>query len=88
MQDVFVNRKVPRFDRDRVPLLAAGDGDLLWVGGVGAATKDSSAVKVEWRPDAQIDASVAVDSTAARAIMPGNAVDDQEVVACASNLMN
>jgi tRNA(Ile)-lysidine synthase len=34
LQDVLVDRKVPRSARDRVPLLIAGDR-LAWVGGVG-----------------------------------------------------
>ncbi len=32
LQDYFVDRKIPRLMRDRVPLLISGDS-ILWVGG-------------------------------------------------------
>lgn len=37
LQDVFVDRKVPRTERDRVPLVADAAGRIVWVAGVGIA---------------------------------------------------
>ena len=37
LQDYFVDRKVPRDDRDRVPLVTTGDGRIVWVAGHGIA---------------------------------------------------
>jgi len=34
VQDIFVDAKIPRSRRDRVPLLADGDGRILWIPGV------------------------------------------------------
>jgi tRNA(Ile)-lysidine synthetase-like protein len=33
LQDVLVDRKVPRIDRDRVPLVVGADDRILWVAG-------------------------------------------------------
>jgi tRNA(Ile)-lysidine synthase len=33
LQDVLVDRKVPRGERDRVPVVVAADGRVLWVAG-------------------------------------------------------
>ena len=33
LQDYFVDRKVPRADRDRVPLVVDGDDRIVWVVG-------------------------------------------------------
>ncbi|MGQ0735338.1 MAG: tRNA lysidine(34) synthetase TilS [Acidobacteriota bacterium] len=33
VQDVFVDRKVSRLDRDRTPLVTAADGRIIWVAG-------------------------------------------------------
>jgi tRNA(Ile)-lysidine synthase len=33
LQDVFVDRKVPRAERDRVPLVVDADNRILWVPG-------------------------------------------------------
>jgi tRNA(Ile)-lysidine synthase len=35
LQDFFVDRKVPRAERDRTPLVVNGDDRLVWVGGHG-----------------------------------------------------
>lgn len=37
LQDLFVDRKVPRADRDRVPVVVDRDGRLVWVAGVAVA---------------------------------------------------
>jgi tRNA(Ile)-lysidine synthase len=37
LQDLFVDRKVPRGDRDRLPLIVDGSGRLVWVVGHGIA---------------------------------------------------
>jgi len=34
VQDIFVDAKVPRSRRDRIPLLTDGDGRILWIPGV------------------------------------------------------
>ncbi len=34
LQDVFVNRKVPRHDRRTVPIVAMPDGRIVWVAGI------------------------------------------------------
>jgi tRNA(Ile)-lysidine synthase len=33
LQDVLVDRKVPREERDRVPLVVDADDRILWIGG-------------------------------------------------------
>jgi tRNA(Ile)-lysidine synthase len=33
LQDVMVDRKVPREQRDRVPLVVDADDRILWIGG-------------------------------------------------------
>ena len=33
VQDVLVDRKVPRAERDAVPIVAAADGRIVWVAG-------------------------------------------------------
>ncbi len=43
LQDVFVNRKVPRPDRARVPIVTMPDGRIVWV--VGFAVDEAFAVK-------------------------------------------
>jgi tRNA(Ile)-lysidine synthase len=37
LQDVFVDRKVPRDERDRVPVVVDARGRLVWVAGVALA---------------------------------------------------
>jgi tRNA(Ile)-lysidine synthase len=37
VQDVFVDRKVPRSERDRVPIVIDAGGRIVWVAGVGIA---------------------------------------------------
>ena len=37
VQDVFVDRKVPRSERDRVPIVIDAAGRIVWVAGVGIA---------------------------------------------------
>jgi tRNA(Ile)-lysidine synthetase-like protein len=37
LQDVFVDRKVPRRDRDRVPLVVDAAGRIIWVAGLAIA---------------------------------------------------
>jgi tRNA(Ile)-lysidine synthase len=34
LQDVFVDRKIPRVDRDRVPVVVDASGRIVWVAGV------------------------------------------------------
>ena len=34
LQDVFVDRKVPRAERDRVPLIVDADDRIVWVAGL------------------------------------------------------
>ncbi len=47
VQDLFVDRKVPRHDRHRVPIVAAPDGRIVWVTGhaVGRDFRATSATK-------------------------------------------
>jgi tRNA(Ile)-lysidine synthase len=46
LQDLFINRKVPRRQRSRVPIVATPDGQIVWVVGLvvdrGAAVKAST----------------------------------------------
>jgi tRNA(Ile)-lysidine synthase len=37
LQDLFVDRKVPRQDRDRVPLVVDRTGRIVWVAGIAVA---------------------------------------------------
>jgi tRNA(Ile)-lysidine synthase len=37
LQDVFVDRKVPRGERDRVPIVVDAEGRIVWVAGLGIA---------------------------------------------------
>jgi len=37
LQDFFVDRKVPREERDRTPIVVDGDGRIVWVAGHGIA---------------------------------------------------
>jgi tRNA(Ile)-lysidine synthase len=37
LQDLFVDRKVPRRERDRVPIVIDGNGRIIWVGGLAVA---------------------------------------------------
>jgi tRNA(Ile)-lysidine synthase len=37
LQDVFVDRKVPRAERDRVPLIVDADDRIVWVAGLAVA---------------------------------------------------
>ena len=56
VQDIFVDRKVPRSERHAVPLVVAGNGQILWVAGhavaggamAGSATK--SVVVLSFEP--------------------------------------
>ncbi len=58
LQDLFVDRKVPRAERDRVPVVADATGQVVWVVGVAvaesvkvpAAADDVVVLKFEW-PD-------------------------------------
>jgi tRNA(Ile)-lysidine synthase len=34
VQDVLVDRKIPRADRDRVPIVVDASGRIVWVAGV------------------------------------------------------
>lgn len=47
VQDLFVDRKVPRADRHRVPIVAAPDGRIVWIAGhaVGREFRATSATK-------------------------------------------
>jgi tRNA(Ile)-lysidine synthetase-like protein len=57
LQDLFTDEKVPRLERDRVPVLAAGD-TLLWAVGIrtderflpGPGTRNVLVVKVRQHP--------------------------------------
>lgn len=40
LQDLFTDRRVPRWERDRVPVVATGDGQVLWV--VGFAVSEAA----------------------------------------------
>ena len=37
LQDVFIDRKVPRAERDRVPLIVDADDKIVWVAGLAVA---------------------------------------------------
>ncbi len=37
LQDVFVDRKVPRSERDRVPVVVDANDDIVWVAGLTVA---------------------------------------------------
>jgi tRNA(Ile)-lysidine synthase len=37
LQDVLVDRKVPRSERDRVPIVVDANGQIVWVAGVAVA---------------------------------------------------
>jgi tRNA(Ile)-lysidine synthase len=37
LQDVFVDRKIPRHERDLVPIVVDATGRIIWVGGVTVA---------------------------------------------------
>ena len=37
LQDVFVDRRVPRSERDRVPVVSDATGRIVWVAGVAVA---------------------------------------------------
>jgi tRNA(Ile)-lysidine synthase len=43
VQDLMVNRKVPRHDRDRVPVITAASGQIAWV--VGLAVGEEFAIQ-------------------------------------------
>ncbi|RIE01679.1 tRNA lysidine(34) synthetase TilS [Cohnella faecalis] len=59
VQDMFVDAKVPRSERDRYLLLADGDGRVLWIAGlrrsghapVGAQTRSTLVVTVDDSPE-------------------------------------
>ena len=42
VHDIFVDGKIPRWERSRIPLVTGGDGRILWV--VGAAIADAAKV--------------------------------------------
>ena len=56
VQDVFVDRKVPRADRHRVPIVTAADGRIIWVlghalaGGFGVTDATKSVVVLSFEP--------------------------------------
>ena len=39
LQDVFVDRKVPRLERDTVPIVTDSNGEIVWVAGVALAER-------------------------------------------------
>ena len=39
MKEFLIDRKVPRFLRDRIPLVLDDTGEILWVAGVGLSGK-------------------------------------------------
>jgi tRNA(Ile)-lysidine synthase len=43
IQDLMVNRKIPRHDRDRVPVITHADGRIAWV--IGLAVGEEFAVQ-------------------------------------------
>jgi tRNA(Ile)-lysidine synthetase-like protein len=53
LQDLFVDRKIPREDRDRVPIVVDATGRIVWVAGLAvaeectAATPEASMVILE-----------------------------------------
>lgn len=56
VQDIFVDRKVPRSERHAIPLVVAGNGQILWVaghavaGGVVAGSATKSVVVLSFEP--------------------------------------
>jgi tRNA(Ile)-lysidine synthase len=56
VQDLFVDLKVPRADRHRVPIVTAGDGRIVWVaghavaGGFGVTDATKSVVVLSFEP--------------------------------------
>jgi tRNA(Ile)-lysidine synthase len=56
VQDLFVDRKVPRADRHRVPIVTAADGRIIWVlghalaGGFGVTDATKSVVVLSFEP--------------------------------------
>jgi tRNA(Ile)-lysidine synthase len=56
VQDVFVDRKVPRAQRHLVPIVTAADGRILWVighavaGGFGVTEATKSVVVLSFEP--------------------------------------
>jgi tRNA(Ile)-lysidine synthetase-like protein len=56
VQDVFVDGKVPRADRHRVPIVTAADGRIIWVaghavaGGFGVTCATKSVVVLSFEP--------------------------------------
>lgn len=56
VQDLFVDRKVPRADRHRVPIVTAADGRIVWVaghavaGGFGVTDATKSVVILSFEP--------------------------------------
>ena len=56
VQDVFVDRKVPRADRHRVPIVTSADGRIIWVlghalaGGFGVTDATKSVVVLSFEP--------------------------------------
>lgn len=47
LKELFNRERVPRSERSRLPVLVAGDGDVLWVPGIVAARRDDS-TRDEW----------------------------------------
>jgi tRNA(Ile)-lysidine synthase len=39
LKDFLVDRKVPRADRDKIPIVLDENGDIVWVGGVEISQK-------------------------------------------------
>jgi tRNA(Ile)-lysidine synthase len=56
VQDVFVDGKVPRADRHRVPIVTSADGRIVWVaghavaGGFGVTSATKSVVVLSFEP--------------------------------------
>ena len=56
LQDVLVDAKLPRAQRDSLPLLCAGDGPILWIAGLRPSrhaalpSRDSPALRLEFSP--------------------------------------
>ncbi len=48
LKELFNRRRVPRSERPRLPLLVAGDADVLWVPGIESAPRDAPSEE-EWR---------------------------------------
>jgi tRNA(Ile)-lysidine synthase len=59
LQDLLVDRKIPCGDRDRVPIVVDGTGQIVWVAGVAVAeaarvtAPESGMVILEIKKDAQ-----------------------------------